>query len=165
MLIEAEVRMETRVRYTSNIAEFLPSPKKSHSLSNAGDLSEGLIYVCIHAGEVTKGVPTLADLLQSDGETEYLGSAPEQVSHRLGGVTESVPTLGDLLEDDDDTQPVKDDKGDEGYTLCRPHFLALLVENASVLTQARTYQKASTEILGSLRTFDCLATGYSSWHS
>lgn len=51
-------------------------------------------------GEVTSGVPTLAELLQSDGETDLL----ENQAYRADGrsnVTDAVPSLGALLEEED----------------------------------------------------------------
>ena len=56
------------------------------------------------SGEVTRGVPSLADLLQSDNETEHWQANP-QLSALRGpsqeNITAIVPSLGGLLEEDD----------------------------------------------------------------
>lgn len=53
---------------------------------------------------MTRGVPSLADLLQSDNETEHLlGDAELSAQKALsqGNITAVVPSLGALLEEED----------------------------------------------------------------
>ena len=50
------------------------------------------------AGEVTAGVPSLADLAQSDGDTDqYVRMGPYTSQH----ITDAVPSLSTLLEEDE----------------------------------------------------------------
>jgi len=55
------------------------------------------------AGEVTSGVPTLAELLQSDGETDQLEAQQAYAGpeNARSNVTDAVPSLGALLEEED----------------------------------------------------------------
>lgn len=73
-------------------------------------------------------MPTLAELLQSDTDTELLNLP---TSPKLVNITESIPTLGSLLEDDDETQPaqgspVKDHRRYMKQSCYLEHFLALI---------------------------------------
>ena len=56
-------------------------------------------------GEVTQGVPSLAELAQSDGETEQLylqpRPPPEAIGAASANVTDAVPSLSALLEEDE----------------------------------------------------------------
>lgn len=62
-------------------------------------------------GDVTRGVPSLADLLQSDGETDQIGRDADQGelgTNAEGNITGMVPSLGALLEDEETDQLLED---------------------------------------------------------
>ena len=65
------------------------------------------------AGEVTADVPSIADLLQFDGETEMLAPQHEDTGaipqfHMPGEITSGVPSLADLLQSDGETDQFTD---------------------------------------------------------
>lgn len=87
-----------------------------HFLHEAGES----LSMHVLAGDVTKGVPSLADLLQSDGETELLGRGSRRSAEKAsphGNVTGNIPSLGLLLEEEE-TGPVPSEPVyDEGTLL------------------------------------------------
>lgn len=80
----------------------------------------------LYAGEVTADVPSIADLLQSEGETDTLQPQQDdetnhmQIKHVPGEITSGVPSLADLLQSEGETDQllgVSDNLGEDQGSL------------------------------------------------